>query len=484
MELVSVNISQMFFSAGVRSIFVTVLFVLAVYAVVSFLIKDEYKSALLGAWFMLFFFAYGHVYGVVEGMDLGGVIVGRHRFLFPIWLVLFGVGGVWMVRRSWNLKLPSRIFNLVSLVLLIIPVVQIGVFEWQRARSVPDEGGMISMDTSPGVASVPMDQLPDVYYIILDGYPRQDMVLQYHDFDNGDFTRQLESLGFYVPPCSQSNYAMTTLSLASSLNMDYLEGISANIHSIDFPDSIIHSRTRQFFEDLGYKTVSFESGIWFTEFHDADTFIDQDRPIFGSFFDFTRLSEFEIMFVRTTVLRIVEESKAAWLDSLFQNPRKDIYNRILFEFDQLRDSPTLPGPKFVSIHILAPHSTGLIFGADGSFEISSFVDPALGNELQYLNKRTLEAVQAILAGSKNPPIIILQSDHGLDPENRMAILNAFHFPDDGSSVLYPTITPVNTFRLVLNTYFGQDFQLLPDLSYYSSYEDMFAFTQVQYSCTP
>ena len=183
-------------------------------------------------------------------------------------------------------------------------------------------------------------------------------------------------------------------------------------------------------------------------------------------------------------MRLVEESKSVWLDTLFQNPRQESYERILFEFDQLGKSPSLPGPKFVFIHIMAPHSFPFIFKADGGFELSSSVDPALGNELLFLNKRTLEAVQAIIAQSTNPPIIIIQGDHGLDTEVRMANLNAYYFPNDGAKVLYPTISPVNTFRLVLNTYFGQNLPLLPDVSYYSSYEDVFQFTEVKYPCNP
>jgi hypothetical protein len=266
--------------------------------------------------------------------------------------------------------------------------------------------------------------------------------------------------------------------------MNYLEGLNSNIHAIDYPDSIIHGEVRQFLEQQGYKTVSIDSGIWFTTLYDADYNINKDRPVTSSFFDFKRLSEFEILFLRTTVLRLVEESRAAWLSTLVENPRLEAYELILFEFDQLDQSPSLPSPKFVFVHILAPHSYPFIFNADGAFELSSSVDPALGNELLFLNKRTIEAVQAILAGSKNPPVIIIQGDHGLDTEVRMANLIAYYFPNGGDSVLYPTITPVNSFRPVFDTYFGQKLPLLPDKSYYSPYEDMFNFTEVLYPCEP
>jgi hypothetical protein len=482
--LVGVNISQMVLLAGMRSVLVTVLFSLAAYAFFCWRIKNEYKAALLCAWFTLFFFAYGHVYGSLEGIKAFGVVVGRHRFLFPLWLVVFGVGAWWIYKRARGLESLSRVLNMVSIILLVIPVIQIGIFEWHRHRSVIGTGSVAVTSVAQGVPSLAKDQLPDVYYIILDGYPRQDVLLQYHQFDNSEFVKQLEAIGFYIPSCSQSNYAMTDLSLASSLNMNYLEGLNPNIRAIDLTDSIIHSETRQFLKGLGYNIVSFDSGIWFTEFQDGDYYIYKVRPVVSSFFDFTRLSEFEVVFLRTTLLSLAEKSKVAWLDLRFKNPRKEAYERILFEFDQLESSPSLPAPKFVFVHILAPHTFPFIFDANGAFELSISVDPALGNELQFLNKRMLEAIQTIIAKSKNLPIIIIQGDHGLDPEVRMANLIAYYFPNGGAKVLYPTITPVNTFRLVFNTYFGQNLPLLPDVSYYSSYDDMFAFTQVKYPCTP
>jgi hypothetical protein len=480
--LVSVNISQMFFSAGIRSIFVATLFSAAVYWLFCWRVKDPYRAALLCAWFMLFFFAYGHVFDSLSGIKIFGVLLSRHRFIFPLWLLIFGVGGWFIYKRAGRMESLCRILNYTSIVLVIIPLVQIGVFEWQRHQSVTGTGNSGAPTISQVSGGVSEGQLPDVYYIILDGYPRQDALLKLHEFDNSNFIHDLEAMGFYVPSCSQSNYAMTDLSLATSLNMNYLEGINKNIHAVDLTRSIIHSQTRQFFQSLGYKIVSFDSGIWFTELQDADYYINEEKPVTSSFFDFRRLSEFEVLFLRTTVLRLVEESKVAWVDTLTQNPRQEAYDRLLFEFDQLGKVPSLPGPKFVFVHILAPHSPPFIFGADGGLVVSNSVDPALGNELQYLNKRTLEAVQMIIAKSNNPPVILIQGDHGLDTEYRMANLMAYYFPNGGEKDLYPTITPVNSFRLVLNTYFGQHLPLLPDVSYYSPYDEMFAFTQVKYPC--
>ena len=478
--LVAVNIDQMFLVNGLRSVVLATLFSLLVFLVFNLLIREPHKAALLCAWFLLFFLAYGHVYDALEGMRVFTLEVGRHRYLFPLWALVFTIGAILLLRRTGNLAPFSRVMNAASLVLLLIPVVQICIFELNRYQR--DEGGNTAVLNSGTVEKSAV--LPDVYYIIMDGYPRADVLLREHDFDNREFIRQLEDLGFYVAACSQSNYSMTNLSLATSLNMDYLEGLNPNVHAVDLNDSIQDSTVRRFLESLGYQSVSFASGIWFTELHDADHYIDLKRPIVGAFFDLSHPSEFEILFIRTTVLRLVEESGTAWLGSLFENPRQEAYDRIQFAFDQLEQVPSLPGPKFVFVHILAPHSPPFIFDAQGGFTVSYNIDPELGNELQYLNRRLLSVVEAILAGSATPPVIIFQGDHGLDTEVRNAILNAYFFPGDAAKQLYPQVTPVNSFRLVLNAYFGQHLPLLPDRSFYSSYEEMFNFQEVLYPCEP
>ena len=86
--------------------------------------------------------------------------------------------------------------------------------------------------------------------------------------------------------------------------------------------------------------------------------------------------------------------------------------------------------------------------------------------------------------------MILQSDHGpglrLDMESRektdlrerMSILNAYYFPGRNYQGLYPEITPVNSFRVVLNTFFGAGLELLPDRNYYSTWSEPHRFVDV------
>jgi hypothetical protein len=120
---------------------------------------------------------------------------------------------------------------------------------------------------------------------------------------------------------------------------------------------------------------------------------------------------------------------------------------------------------------------------------------AYGGQVLYFSKLLDGVVRRILAQSARPPIIIIQADHGLRETvvwgdsarnqllERHAILYAAYLPPSArqaqpSTQLYDSISPVNTFRIVLSTYFDTTMSLLPDRSYYSLLERPYHFYDV------
>lgn len=106
-------------------------------------------------------------------------------------------------------------------------------------------------------------------------------------------------------------------------------------------------------------------------------------------------------------------------------------------------------------------------------------------QVEYVNKLVTEFVKTILTQPGLKPIIILQADEGPFPvryrnnesefqwksasvqeiRKKIRILNAYFFPDVNPDIFYDHITPVNSFRLLFNTYFGMEYPLLPDVNY-------------------
>jgi hypothetical protein len=127
---------------------------------------------------------------------------------------------------------------------------------------------------------------------------------------------------------------------------------------------------------------------------------------------------------------------------------------------------------------------------DGRFHKPAEFATAYRNQAAFITKRIEETIEQVLAKSPEPPIIILQSDHGselkLDMNNilntdlneRMTILNAYYFPGQKFEGLNRRISPVNSFRVVLNSFFGATLDLLPDRSFFSTWSEPYKFVDV------
>jgi hypothetical protein len=165
------------------------------------------------------------------------------------------------------------------------------------------------------------------------------------------------------------------------------------------------------------------------------------------------------------------------------------YVQVSHAFSALEEISTNPTPKFVFAHIIAPHNP-YIFNVDGTFiPWQTQNKEAYINQLTYVNQRMIPILKKIIEKSDTPPIIIVQGDHGATEVEytplRVMILNAYYLPDGGGEMLYSTITPINSFRVVLDHYFGGDYGLLEDISYNSkSREDYLDFEIVPNQCDP
>ena len=126
-----------------------------------------------------------------------------------------------------------------------------------------------------------------------------------------------------------------------------------------------------------------------------------------------------------------------------------------------------------------------------------FEDGHIG-QIKYINQEIRELVDELLS-QENLPIIIIQADEGPFPDRfqqnevtfdwrkastaefqkKFRILNAMYFPDLSTEILYNSITPVNTFRLVFKEAFGADLPLLEDRSYANiNYYHFFEFFEI------
>jgi hypothetical protein len=235
----------------------------------------------------------------------------------------------------------------------------------------------------------------------------------------------------------------------------------------------------------GYKTVAFATGFPWSELDQADLYLAPALLRGG-------LTEFESLWLETTGFRALEEE--GLVDTRVAAFRR-YRERTQFVLDTLPALAGVPGPKFVFAHLILPHPP-FVFAEDGGradpvsylngndeYSADKFADGYV-MQVKFANHAITRIVQEIIANSATPPVIILQGDHGpwlQTRDRRMTILNAIYLPGH-MGALGRFATPVNTFRLVFNLYLGGNFDLLPNVSYYSPVPYHFRFEEVSSRC--
>ena len=498
LQLFLINVAELDFSEIIRSLFAALLFGSIIFVVLYLLMRDWIKSSLVASLFLLLFFLFGDVADwIVKTFGLGPV---RANFLILTVVAVIMIVWFWVVRsRIKNTKTLNLYFNLLSVLFLINSGIQM--------RNYLIENGVSFNPTIPPAPVAVVHSAaprPDIYYIILDAYGRNDILQTIYDFDDSSFLNALKSRGFYVAAEASSNYIQTMLSLSSSLNMDYIQSLKADGVKIENRADLISilqdSRVRSVLAQNGYQTVSFRNEYKAT-MPNADIYYDDSET--GLAYPVTA---FESILIDHTLARVLTVLPA-FHKALIEMPYDTHRHYILSTFARVKKIPSLNGDYFVYTHIIAPHppfvfdENGVALPHDEPFKLADanqFIKDhsrkayitGYRQQMQYINTLVLEAVDAILAKSKTPPIIIIQGDHGPGaylhwsslektfPAERFSILNAYYFPDQDYSLLYPSISPINSFRVLLNKYFGGKFGLLPDRHYYSQWSFPFDFKEV------
>lgn len=404
-------------------------------------------------------------------------------------LALFA-GLVWWVFA--RLKRPNRLtsfLNLFAVIALIMPATEAW---WALAHRGPTRGRQ-----APVLATnLAPERRPDIYYIILDAYARSDVMKELFGFDNTPFLRHLEDQGFYVARRSTANYCQTPLCLSSSLNGTYLDELVEGLENdqTELSGLIGDSAVFRTLRPLGYKFVTFSTGFDPTEHPQLDVYLSPSK----------RYTGFHRLLIDRTPLHYA-----------LQDPKeRDSYTaareRILYLLDKVPQIARDRSPTFTFAHILSPHPP-FIFGENGEDvgqrqtnyylnDGQKFRDETVGSVADYarsyraqasfITKRVEQMIDQILKNSPEPPIIIVHSDHGSglrlemssaersDMHERMSIFNAYYFPNRRYEGLNDRISPVNSFRVMLNTVFGAKIPLLPDRSYFSTWNNPYRFIDV------
>jgi hypothetical protein len=432
-------------------------------AVAALAYRDARRGAIVVSALVVAFFGYGHVATIIGGETPNDAV------LVAGWVVLILAAAAYAWRGQGIRPLTTGL-NVIGAVLVVLSLTTIVPYELGRAGRAP------TALTGSAVAATQTAHKPDIYYLVFDRYGSADAIERRFGITGNDLYDWLAGRGFQVPADSRTAYRATDFSLASTLNMRYLDNLTEEIgpNSGDRTPAqqmIAEHEVGRFLKDQGYRY--YHVGSWFGPTA-ANPMADESLALGVT-------SEFELVLNDTTILPALDRLRGVTTpEATFRDRHRE---GTLFAFRQIPRLATAPGPKFVFAHILLPHDP-YVFRAD-EMPLSE-AEAAAGDEaglyegqLEVANRHIKSIVDRLLAGSdEDDPVVIIQADEGpllcrsvdcpeISPEYvaiRFGVLNAIYLPGD-ESPLPSTLTLVNTFRYVFREVFGADLEPLPDRSY-------------------
>jgi hypothetical protein len=223
--------------------------------ILSLLMKNVVKAGIAATVFLVFFFSYGRLY---ELLVKWGAFVPSHAHLLPVMLFICGYCIYFISIARRDFRNTTRILNFVAVVLIVVNLGSAAFYQLNK----PAVSGNVPIRTQnnpiTNEASTTTGSRPDIYYIILDEYAHPDTMKEYYNYDNSKFIKFLEDKGFYWASDSKTRTMYTLKSVASSLNMEYIDDT--------LPDDVIvkyidNSSVASFLKSEGYTFIYFGSRI-------------------------------------------------------------------------------------------------------------------------------------------------------------------------------------------------------------------------------
>ena len=424
-------------------------------------------AGLFVAFVILLFFSYGHV--LEASAEHISSELTRNRNLIVIWILIFVAGFVSLFRFRNKLASITNPLNVMSVVLVAFTLPNILSYSPPSDIPLPniETGRALSRDG----ASASSDQVPDIWYITSEGYSSSKILQRSLGYDNSSFVDYLTRIGFYIAEESNSNYHQTQNSLASSLNMQTVQMMleqddTGFISEHGLYPAIQNNLAMRIAREHGYQIVYL-----------ADRFPAGDEDLGDIYLGCgnTRLGIQREAFADALMMTTALNPFIVHFGLL--NP--SINDIRACDFFQLAKAQAIPSPKVVVVHLRVP-GYPFVLSPIGkrlySEDTSGAYQQAFMDQLSWTNEQLIQVFNTILSNPDYSPVIILQGDHG-EPstyppgpqenglQERFGIMNAYYLPNGGDQHMYPSITPVNTFRYVFDYYLDAELGLLEDRSY-------------------
>jgi len=412
------------------------------------------------------------------------------------WVLVLIVGASVAYRLTSRPRLMKAGF-LFSLTMAVLPLIQYGV-------------ATVSSGTQPGTKldTANIDQWeskPDIYYLVLDGLGRADVLNEIYGIDISGFTDTLREERFVVADRALSPHPMTWLSVPAVLDQEYQaypgpRGRPAT-HSQTNRIMSGDSQTHQELVGQGYRFVIATEG--------GGPFCD---------LDLSPIQELATCLVKGDSLSAAVRERLAWMTPLYGLSNRGLLPQVVTRWlaaedlrwtDRKRPSGTFMVddvlrtvnsvkekhslvPVFVLAHMMYPHPPYTLDSDCGPSSHETF-RPSVDAWDDLTGMRmgidcTQKQILSLIDSIGRDAVIVLQSDHGpghgsllgattigdIPTEDlwiRASAFSAVRLPDRCRGQVSDTYAGVNTFRVVFSCISGIPRALKQQSSFWAWYDD-------------
>lgn len=427
------------------------------------------KAALVAAYLLMSFFFFG---AVKDFLFRHFPLISRYSFLLSA-MILTLLLVVWMVNKT---STPGRVVFLLNLLFSLYIIIDVVIL---AGYYVHPPANKFSVTTGNGAVYKPVagTSRPDIYFLIFDEYASSLSLKEIYGYSN-DIDSYLGEKGFRVLPGSFANYNYTPASIASILNMSFINGLRDSTvltaKDMNYCFGLIkNNEVNKFLIGLGYEIVNC------SHFNLLTSPVTVDDPILP---------------VKTGLITdntLSSKIKRDIFGDINWNPfqklmpgRKvnlDQSNQHLLTMIREQSRKKKSHPVFVFGHLYMPHDPYLYDKNNRIRDLSSihkdYLHPSL-SYLEYLTHVNLEMknlLDTIRYNTGNKAVVIVMGDHGFrgsyikqNLHHNYQNLNAVYFPGKDYHLFYDSISGVNQFKIVFNTLFNQSIPLLKDSTIFLS----------------
>lgn len=458
---------------------IVVISTLVIYAIAYFLFKEKRKTSIFTFFTTLFCLTFGFLFDSFKKIALVPFI-GKYSFILPLSFTLFLL--LFFILKKKKIGTDAYTFLNLLLIVLILSEIPNSIKRYRLDKSVHnliDFRFNAYNDYAPEIQKTDSSK-PDIYFLVFDAMASSKSVLTTTGKSISDLDTFLYEKGFYLADNARANYNWTIHSVSTTLNMDYLPPWIAPVMndlkvyfwgSSSFKDnSLFRILQKENYSISSYQPISFENKQWPGEsyFNNLKKYHYSFKTLPGRiykdiFWNYTRIN---IDVIHKRQLNLIHQRslvKKTYFDTTIALVKKSC-------------NPT-GRPKFVYGHFMLPHepyvfdSTGKLKSPEKTIVRNTQEDlNGYYEQLRFATNVIRELVTYIQTNNRKNTIIIVAGDHGFKTQeaqvNGYAFNNysAIYFPDKQYQTLYNSVSPVNTFRLVLNKYFNANLSLLKDSS--------------------